>query len=254
MTNTYPRCHHPPGVNTGVPVANDRTAANNNGVIVNASTIVQEESIQAQALDTNQHCCNEPPNINSPRDGDSMLLHGEDMLNNIRENVRLLIDQEIEKWDIEIYTFMCKVGQLTNDLAALVKNRNHLRGQCNVDNKIAEFSWWKSGCKQECRLSIDQELYHPSGVAHLDENKSTSSTTTQVAAATYLDNQNDWKVLSNVGNGIRCQTFDDSDCFDSATVEAELLGTNSGLMGPRGTPTTCHNQHGASWSYSFGQI
>jgi hypothetical protein len=26
------------------------------------------------------------------------------------------------------------------------------------------------------------------------------------------------------------------------------------IMGPRGTPTTCHNQHGASRSYSFGQI
>jgi hypothetical protein len=48
------------------------------------------------------------------------------MLNNIRDNVRLLIDQEIEKWDIEIYTFMRKVGQLTNDLATLMKNCNHL--------------------------------------------------------------------------------------------------------------------------------
>jgi SET domain-containing protein len=26
------------------------------------------------------------------------------------------------------------------------------------------------------------------------------------------------------------------------------------LVGPRGAPTTCHNQHGTSWSYSFGQI
>jgi hypothetical protein len=26
------------------------------------------------------------------------------------------------------------------------------------------------------------------------------------------------------------------------------------MMGPRGTSTTCHNQHGASRSYSFGQI
>jgi hypothetical protein len=26
------------------------------------------------------------------------------------------------------------------------------------------------------------------------------------------------------------------------------------LMGPRGAPTTCHNQHGALRSYSFGQI
>ncbi len=50
------------------------------------------------------------------------------MLNNVRENVRLLINQEIEKWDIEIYTFMCKVGQLTDDLTALVKNCNHLCG------------------------------------------------------------------------------------------------------------------------------
>ncbi len=48
------------------------------------------------------------------------------MLNNVRENVRLLINQEIEKWDIEIYTFMCKVGHLTNDLASLAKKCNHL--------------------------------------------------------------------------------------------------------------------------------
>jgi hypothetical protein len=52
MTNTHPRCHYPPGVNIGVPVVYDRMAANNNGVIVNASTIMQEESIQAQATDT----------------------------------------------------------------------------------------------------------------------------------------------------------------------------------------------------------
>jgi hypothetical protein len=43
------------------------------------------------------------------------------MLNNVRENARLLINQEIEKWDIEIYTFTCKAGQLTNDLAVSVK-------------------------------------------------------------------------------------------------------------------------------------
>ncbi len=34
-----------------------------------------------------------------------------------------------------------------------------------------------------------------------------------------------------MGNGIRCQIFDDSDCSNSATVEAELLGTKSGLIG-----------------------
>jgi hypothetical protein len=50
-------------------------AANNNGIIVNASTIKREELIQAQATNANQHCCNEPPNINSPLDGDSMLFH-----------------------------------------------------------------------------------------------------------------------------------------------------------------------------------
>jgi hypothetical protein len=111
MANIHPRCQYPLGINTGVP-AYDRMAATNNGIIVNASTIKQEELIQAQATNANQHCCNEPLNINSPLDGDSMLFHGEEMLNNIRENVRLLINQEIEKWDIEIYTFMCKEGQL----------------------------------------------------------------------------------------------------------------------------------------------
>jgi hypothetical protein len=122
MENTHPRCQFPLGVNTGVPAAAyDRTAANTNGIIVNASTIGQEELIQAQVTNANQHCHNEPPNINSRLDGDSMLLHGEEMLNNVRENVRLLIDQEIEKWGIEIYTFMCKVAQLTTDLAALAK-------------------------------------------------------------------------------------------------------------------------------------
>jgi hypothetical protein len=91
MANTHPKCQYPLGVNTGFLAAYDRTAANNNGIIVNASTIRQEESIQAQATNANQHCCNEPPNIISPLDGDSMLLHGEEMLNNVRENVRLLI-------------------------------------------------------------------------------------------------------------------------------------------------------------------
>ncbi len=48
---------------------------------------------------------------------------------------------------------------------------------------------------------------------------------------TYLDDQNELNILTNVGNAIRCQNFDDSDCSDSATVEAVLLGTNSGLIG-----------------------
>ncbi len=122
------------------------------------------------------------------------------MLNNVKENVRLLIDHKIEKWDIEIYIFMRKVAQLTNDFAALAKNHNHLCGLRNVDKEIAQFSWWKSGCEQECYFLIDQELYHPSRVAHLDANKSTSSTTTQNAAETYLDNQNELNILSNVGN------------------------------------------------------
>jgi hypothetical protein len=46
--------------------------------------------------------------------------------------------------------------------------------------------------------------------------------TTQVAA--------ELNISSNVGDGIRCQIFDNSDCSDSATVEAELLGTKSGLI------------------------
>jgi hypothetical protein len=68
-------------------------------------------------------------------------------------------------------------------------------------------------------------------VANLDGNNSTSSTTTQVAAATYLDDQNELNILSNVGDGIRCQIFDNSDCFNSATVGAESLSTNSRLIG-----------------------
>jgi hypothetical protein len=54
---------------------------------------------------------------------------------------------------------------------------------------------------------------------------------TQVAAATYFDNQNELNISSNVGNGIRCHFFDDGDCSNSKTVEAELLGTKSGLIG-----------------------
>ncbi len=77
------------------------------------------------------------------------------MLNNVRENVRLLINHKIEKWDIEIYTFMRKVAQLTNHLVALAKNCNHLCGLCNVDDEIARFSCWKSRCEQECRFPID---------------------------------------------------------------------------------------------------
>jgi hypothetical protein len=77
MANTHPRYQYPPGKNTGVPVGYDGMAANNNDIIVNASTIGQEELIQAQATNANQHCCNEPSSINCPLDGDSMLLHGE---------------------------------------------------------------------------------------------------------------------------------------------------------------------------------
>ncbi len=153
------------------------------------------------------------------------------MLNNVRENVRLLIDQEIEKWDIEVYTFMHKVGQLTNDLAALAKNCNHLRRLRNVDDKIVRFSWWKSGCEHEYHFLIDRELYHPFGMAHLDANNFTSSTITQVAAGTYLVNQNELNILSNVGDRIRCQFFDNSDCSNNATVKAESLGTDLGLIG-----------------------
>ncbi len=69
-------------------------------------------------------------------------------------------------------------------------------------------------------------------MAHLDANKSTTSTTAQVAAATYLDDQNELNILSNVDGGIRCQICDYGDCFNrSATVEAESFGTNSGLIG-----------------------
>jgi hypothetical protein len=177
--STHPICY-PPGVNTVVPSAYDRMVANSSSIIVNESTIVpQEESIQAQATSENQNCCNEPPNIKSPLDGDSMLFHGEEVLNNVRVNVLLLINQEIEKWDIEMYTLTCKLGQLSNDLSALAKNCNYLRGLRNVDNKIS---------------------------------------TTQVAAATYLNNQYELNIYN-------------SDCSNSATVEAESLDTTSGLIG-----------------------
>jgi hypothetical protein len=139
MANTHPRSY-PPGVNTGVPAGYDRTAANNNSIIVNKSTILQqEEPIQAQATSVIQNCCNEPPNIKSPLDGDSMLFHGEEVLNNVRENILFLINQEIEKWDIEMYTLICKLGQLSNNLPTLAKNCNYLCGlhkcgQLNFNN------------------------------------------------------------------------------------------------------------------------
>jgi hypothetical protein len=82
MANTHPRCY-PPGVNTGVPAAYDRTAANNNSIIVNESTFIwREESIQAKATSTDQNRRDEPPYIKSPLDGDSMLFHGKEVLNN----------------------------------------------------------------------------------------------------------------------------------------------------------------------------
>jgi hypothetical protein len=166
MAITHPRCY-PLGVNTGVPAEYDKTAANNNSIIVNKSTIIRREDlIQAQATSMNQNHCNEPPNIKSPLDGDSKLFHGEEVLNSVRDNVLFLINQEIEKWDIEMYTLICKLGQLNNSFHALAKNRNYLRGLCNVDNEIL---------------------------------------TTQVAAATYLNNQNELNISSNVGDGIRCQ-------------------------------------------------
>ncbi len=90
------------------------------------------------------------------------------MLNNDRENVLFLINQEMEKWDIEMYTLICKLGQLSKDFYALAKNHNYLCGLRNVDNEIS---------------------------------------TTQVAAAAYLNDQNELNISSNVGDGIRCQIF-----------------------------------------------
>jgi hypothetical protein len=121
-----------------------------------------------------------------------MLFHGEEVLNNVRENILFLINQEIEKRDIEMYTLICKLGQLSKNLPALAKNCNYHCGLRNVDNEIS---------------------------------------TTQVAAATYLNNQNELNISSNVCDGIRCQIFDDSYCSDSATVEAESVGSKSGLIG-----------------------
>jgi hypothetical protein len=132
-----------------------------------------------------------------------MLFHGEEVLNNVRENVQFLINEEIEKWEIEMYTLICKLGQLSNNLSALVKKCNYLCGLRSVDNEIL---------------------------------------TTQVAAATYLNDRN-VNVSSNVCDGIRCQFFDDSDCSDSATVEAESLGTKSGLIGT----VLGHAIAGSSW-------
>jgi hypothetical protein len=91
-----------------------------------------------------------------------------------------------------MYTLIHKLGQLSNNLPASTKNCNYPCGLRNVDNEIL---------------------------------------TTQVAAATYLNNQNELNISSDVGNGIRCQIFDNSDCSNSTTVEAESLGTKSGLIG-----------------------
>jgi hypothetical protein len=86
-----------------------------------------------------------------------------------------------------MYTLIRKLGQLSNNLPALAKNHNYHRVLHNVDNEIL---------------------------------------TAQVAAATYLNNQNELNISSNVCDGIRCQIFDNSDCSDSATDETESLGTN----------------------------
>ncbi len=89
-------------------------------------------------------------------------------------------------------TLICKLGQLSYNLHSLAKHHNYLCGLHNVDNEIL---------------------------------------TTQVAAATYLNCQNELNISSNVGDGIRCQFFDKSDCSDSATALAELLSTKAGLIG-----------------------
>ncbi len=94
------------------------------------------------------------------------------MLNNVRDNVLFLNNQEIEKWDIEMYTLIRKLGQLSNIFPALAKNCSYLCGLRNVDNEIL---------------------------------------TSQVAAATFLNDQNELNISSNGCDGIRCQIFDDSD-------------------------------------------
>jgi hypothetical protein len=67
-----------------------------------------------------------------------------------------------------MYTLVCKLGQLIDNLPELAKNRNYLCGLRNVDNEIL---------------------------------------TTQVAAATSSNDQNELNISSNVGDGIRCQIF-----------------------------------------------
>jgi hypothetical protein len=89
-----------------------------------------------------------------------MPFHGEEVLHNVRGEVLFLINQEIERWDIEMYTLIHKLGQLSNNLPALAKKCNYLQRLHNVDNEIS---------------------------------------TTQVAAAIYLNNQNELNISSNVG-------------------------------------------------------
>jgi hypothetical protein len=118
-----------------------------------------------------------------------MLFHGEEVLNNIRKNVLFLINQEIEKWGIEMYTLIRKLGQLSNKLPALAK----------IVIIFFDYVMWTMKFQQ-----------------HKLQRQPTSTVRMK---------------SSNVGDGIRDQIFDNSDCSDSATVEAELLGTKSGLTG-----------------------
>jgi hypothetical protein len=81
-----------------------------------------------------------------------------------------------------------------------------------------------------------------------------------------LDNAHG-NVFFGVANGTACTLHslawdDPEDKKDACNAirtstqgqEIDLPKPPDHIMGPRGAPTTCLNQHGASRSYSFGQI
>jgi hypothetical protein len=72
---------------------------------------------------------------------------------------------------------------------------------------------------------------------------------------TFLGPRDEW--MQKAGKYKYLYEMDTEIAYDWLRVwlmQITQVSKTASLMGPRGAPTTCHNQHDTSRSYSFGQI
>jgi hypothetical protein len=165
-------------------------AADNDSIKVSTSINIQQDELiraktTAQPFSVNQHCHDEPPNINSPPE---------------------------------------EAAAVNNDKCPMASNRHSSEGATvqtellgtnsgligTVQGHAVVWSFWgKSGCEQQCPFPINGGHHRSSGEAppdtesmqiliwcHVNKCKSPSSTRTRVAAVAFVDKQNEFNVHS----------------------------------------------------------